>query len=192
MEAFFHWSCRSRVHPSNFIKKDFITELFLHGSCVITHFKLFRVFQRDFFAKHFLTTLEAINLQVTTLLKITCLTKYIELPFNFKSDLYCVKDYSYIDMPIPMSMPILICIPRFPSGRFPGFCQFRMEKKELALDMKYFNAYQAFWRDFQSQQDKSYVLLGINLNFYRNYWEICSNSWRLKALYCHCEAFHLR
>ena len=27
-------------------------------------------------------------------------------------------------------------IPRFRSGRFPGFCQFRMEKKELALEMK--------------------------------------------------------
>ena len=27
-------------------------------------------------------------------------------------------------------------IPRFPSGRFPGFCPFRMEKKELALEMK--------------------------------------------------------
>ena len=40
-----------------------------------------------------------------------------------------------------------------------------MEKKELALDMKYFNAYQAFWRDFQSEQDKPYVLLGINLIF---------------------------
>ena len=27
-------------------------------------------------------------------------------------------------------------IPRFPNGRFPGFCQFRMEKKELALEME--------------------------------------------------------
>ena len=27
-------------------------------------------------------------------------------------------------------------IPRFPSGRFPTFCQFRMQKKKLALEMK--------------------------------------------------------
>ena len=27
-------------------------------------------------------------------------------------------------------------IPRFPSGRFPGFCPFRLDKKELALEMK--------------------------------------------------------
>ena len=46
---------------------------------------------------------------------------------NFKGDLYCVKDYSYIHMPP---------IPRFPNGRFPGFCQFRIEKKELVLEMK--------------------------------------------------------
>ena len=27
-------------------------------------------------------------------------------------------------------------IPRFPSGRFPTFCQFRMQKKKLALEIK--------------------------------------------------------
>ena len=27
-------------------------------------------------------------------------------------------------------------IPRFLNGRFPGFCQFRMEKKEFAGEMK--------------------------------------------------------
>ena len=27
-------------------------------------------------------------------------------------------------------------IPRFPSSRFPEFCQFRVQKKELALEMK--------------------------------------------------------
>ena len=56
----------------------------------------------------------------------------MELAFNFKGDLYCRKDYSYIHMPIPMPMPI----PRFRSDRFPGFYQFRMEKKELALEME--------------------------------------------------------
>ena len=33
-------------------------------------------------------------------------------------------------MPIPMPMP------RFSNSRFPGFCQFRMEKKEFAIEMK--------------------------------------------------------
>ena len=27
-------------------------------------------------------------------------------------------------------------MPRFPNGRFPGFCQFRMEKKKLAVEIK--------------------------------------------------------
>ena len=39
-------------------------------------------------------------------------------------------------MPIPMPMLIPICPYRFPSGRFPEFCQFRMQKKESALEMK--------------------------------------------------------
>ena len=33
-------------------------------------------------------------------------------------------------MPIPMPMP------RFSNSRFYGFCQFRMEKKEFAVQMK--------------------------------------------------------
>ena len=33
-------------------------------------------------------------------------------------------------------------ISRFPSGRFPGFCQFRVEKKELALEMKHLSDFQ--------------------------------------------------
>ena len=33
-------------------------------------------------------------------------------------------------MSIPMQMP------RFSISRFPGFCQFRMEKKEFAIEMK--------------------------------------------------------
>ena len=37
-------------------------------------------------------------------------------------------------MPIPMPTPITdMPKPRFPSGRFPAFCQFR---KEIALEMK--------------------------------------------------------
>ena len=35
-------------------------------------------------------------------------------------------------MPIPMPIPI----PSFPNGPFPGFCQFHMEKKEFAVEMK--------------------------------------------------------
>ena len=33
-------------------------------------------------------------------------------------------------MPIPMPMP------RFSNSYFPGFCQFRMEKKEFAIEIK--------------------------------------------------------
>ena len=53
----------------------------------------------------------------------------MNLTFNSKSDLHCVKDYSYIRMPIPMSMR------RFSNGCFTGFCQFRMEK-EFAVEMR--------------------------------------------------------
>ena len=76
----------------------------------------------------------------------------MELTFNFKGNLYYVKDYSYIHMPIPMTMTIPMC-------QYQDF--------EVALSMDFvsfvwktvwfsilFNAYQAFWRDFQSQQDK--------------------------------------
>ena len=33
-------------------------------------------------------------------------------------------------------MPIPIPMPRFSKSRFRGFCQFRIEKKEFAVDMK--------------------------------------------------------
>lgn len=58
-----------------------------------------------------------------TLLKIMYLTK-IQRIFNSKGDLYYIKDYSYIQMP------------RFLNSRFPGFCQFAMEKKEYVVEMK--------------------------------------------------------
>ena len=34
------------------------------------------------------------------------LMNMIELTFNFKDDLYCLKDSSYIHMPIPMPIPL--------------------------------------------------------------------------------------
>ena len=59
--GFFHWSCRSRVYPSNFIKnvhhRAFSTWV-LRGSS----FKLSRNFLLDTFAKHFLTKLQTSNL----------------------------------------------------------------------------------------------------------------------------------
>ena len=64
-------------------------------------------------------------MQITTLLKLTCFTK-INRSFNSKGGLYCVKNYSFIGIPMPVSMS------RFPNGRFPGFCPFRIEKKEFA------------------------------------------------------------
>ena len=51
----------------------------------------------------------------------------IDLTFNSEGNLCCVKDHCYIQMPIPMP------IPRFSNTCFPGFCQFRMEKKEFAV-----------------------------------------------------------
>ena len=73
----FHWRCRSRVHPSNFIKKDSILELFLHVSCAVALFNLLKNLLRE----------------------------------SFQGDLYCVKNYHYIHMPIrmPMVMPMPIC-----------------------------------------------------------------------------------
>ena len=43
-----------------------------------------------------------------------------------------LKLYSHADANAYTDLPI----PRFLSGHFPGFCQFRMEKKELALEME--------------------------------------------------------
>ena len=88
-----------------------------------------RYFLRDIFAKHFLTKPQVSNPYVATLLKITCLTK-IFITFNSKVNMYCMKDYFYIRMPILMSMP------RFPNSRSSGVCLFRMEKKEFAVEMK--------------------------------------------------------
>ena len=60
-------------------------------------------------------------------------------------------------MPIPMLMP------RFPNSRFPGFCQFRMEKKEFPIEMKtlhdfpYFLIIPGLLTCFELQQDKRYL-----------------------------------
>ena len=83
---------------SRLIKKDFTTELFLHGSCAVSLFKLSRNFLRDTFAKHVVTKSQASNLQVTPLLKIKTICERL-----------CVKDYSYIHMPILMAMPMPVC-----------------------------------------------------------------------------------
>ena len=63
---------------------------------------------------------------------------YIGLTFNSKVDLYCVKNYSYIRMPILMTMP------RFSNSRFPGFCQFRMKKKQFSAEMKILHDFSYF------------------------------------------------
>ena len=60
-------------------------------------------------------------------------------------------------MPIPMLMSRLSC------SRFPGFCQFHMEKKEFAIEMKalhdfpYFLIISGLLTCFELQQDKHYV-----------------------------------
>ena len=81
----------------------------------------------------------------------------VDLTFNSKSNLYRVKDCSYIRILIPMP------IRRFSSSRFPGFCQFRMEKKEFATEMKtlhdfpYFLIISGLLTCFELQQDKCYL-----------------------------------
>ena len=60
-------------------------------------------------------------------------------------------------MPIPMPMA------RFSNSRLPGFCQFRTEKKESAVEMKslhdhpYFLIISSLSTDFQLQQVKRYL-----------------------------------
>ena len=99
--CFFYWSCRFRVHPSNFIKKDSTTEAFLHGLWAEPFLNYREVFcelpLQTFFSK------VAGLLSIVTLLKRTCLTKIYR---TFEGDLYCVKYYSYIHMPILMPIPI--------------------------------------------------------------------------------------
>ena len=46
-----------------------------------------------------------------TLLKITCLTT-IYITFNFKADSYCVKDYTCIQISMPIPKPVPMPIPK--------------------------------------------------------------------------------
>ena len=56
-------------------------------------------------------------------------SRFTDISFTNRLQLYSHADS---DADANTDMPI----PRFRSGRFPGFCQFRMEKKELALEIK--------------------------------------------------------
>ena len=51
----------------------------------------------------------------------------------------------------------MILMPRFLNCRLPGICQFRMEKKEFAVEMKTFYdfRYLLMHSDFQLQQDNN-------------------------------------
>ena len=65
------------------------------------------------------------------------MTKIYRTNFHlYRWFILCKRLYLYShadsDADANTDMPIL----RFLSGRFPGFCQFRMEKKELALKVK--------------------------------------------------------
>ena len=88
----------------------------------------------------------------------------MELTFNFKGDLYCVKDYSCIHMPTPMPMPIPIC--QYRDFEVAVFWILSVQYGKEGVSSRdgkfvwfsiFFNAYQAFWRDFQSEQDKPYL-----------------------------------
>ena len=104
--------------PAISLKKDSNSEVFSYGFFKVTIFKLLENFLRDVFTKHFLTKSQAFNLQVATLQEITCLTKFIEIAFNSKGYLYCVKNYIYIGMRMPMSMPMPLPMPRCPCRDF--------------------------------------------------------------------------
>ena len=101
------------------LKTDSNKDVFAHGFFMVTVFKLSKNFQRYIFAKYFLTKLEASNLQVATLLEITCLTKHIELAFNSKGYSYCVKKlylYSNADADADANADAEMPMPRFPNG----------------------------------------------------------------------------
>ena len=131
--SFFLESCRSRVYPWNFIKKDFNIEVFLHWLCTVALFKLSGNFLPDIFAKHFLTKLQTTNRLVTTLMKIKCLTKICRTNPSFKSGLYCVKDYSCIRIPIPMLMPMPIFDAEISKWLFPCILSFSYGKEGVCL-----------------------------------------------------------
>ena len=67
--------------PAISLKRDSNTEAFPYGFFTVILFKLLENFLRDIFAKHFLTKSQASNLQVATLLEITCLTKIYRTSF---------------------------------------------------------------------------------------------------------------
>ena len=54
--------------------------------------------------------------------------------YKSKGNLYCVKDYSYIRIPVPNGNAKMLLL-RFPNSLFPGFCQFCMEKK-VVIEVK--------------------------------------------------------
>ena len=109
VKAFFIKDASLEFIPGISLKTDSNTEVFTYEFFMVTLFKLWGNFLRDIFAKHFLTKSQAFNLQVATLLEITCLRKYIELAFISKGYLYCAKNYIFIRMPMPMPMPMPRC-----------------------------------------------------------------------------------
>ena len=104
-----------KLHPCNFIKKGLqhrdLPTWVLCGSSF-----------KNFFWKNRRSPIYRL-----WLLKIRCLTKkYIELAFNSKDDLYCVKGYIYLRMSMPMPMPIPRC-------RYRGFQMAFSGAREIPL-----------------------------------------------------------
>ena len=77
--------------PEILLKTDSTEEVFLHGFCKMALFKISENFLWYIFAIIFSTKLRACNLYVTIYWKWRVRQKYIEVIYNVKGDLDCVK-----------------------------------------------------------------------------------------------------
>ena len=80
---------------------DSNTEVFAYGFFTVTLFKSSGNFLRDIFAEH--------NGNYADFNGNKVFAKFIELAFDSKGCLYCVKNHIYVRIPMPMPMPMPRC-----------------------------------------------------------------------------------
>ena len=68
-------------------KADSTTDFFPYGTCKIVFFLILDIYLREIFTIRFFWITKS---------KMACLRKYIDLTFNHKDDIRCVKDNVYI------------------------------------------------------------------------------------------------
>ena len=96
--------------PAISLKRNSNTEVFPYGFFTVTLFKLSEIIfcemslQKNFWQSR---RLPIYRLQLTS--NNVFDKKYLELAFNSKGYLYCVKNYIYIGIPMPMPIPMLRC-----------------------------------------------------------------------------------